>query len=127
MIIFPLYFFVICRFKIIVATEKKLQTSILGDGFDHIMQLKQKCLFPYFHGSRFPGQGRPNEKCYIFKMSTKGPGSGVDIVNRMRRGLQRDLSAAWVHFDFTHRIDGWATMSCSVYDPRYCLFYLALG
>ena len=108
-----------CRFKSIVAIEKRVQASIDGDGYDHILLLKRKCLFPFFHGSRFfRGQGGPNEKCYIFKMSTKGPGSGVDLVNRMRQTAEADLSAAWVHFDYTHRIEGWATMSCSVYDPR---------
>ncbi len=81
-----------------VASEKRQQASIVGDGFDHIMLLKKKCLFPYFHGSRFPGQGGPRDKCYIFKMSTRGPGSGVDLVNRMQRTSNRDLSAAWVHF-----------------------------
>ncbi len=91
------------------------------------MQLKLKCLFPYFHGSCFLGQGGPSDKCYIFKMSTKGPGSGVDLVNRMRCTREGDLSPAWVHFDFTHRIDGWATMSCSVYDPRYFSFICLLA
>ena len=92
--------------------------NVIGDGFDSILQLKKKCVFPFFHGSRFPGQGGPSDKCFLFKMSTKGPGSGVDLVNRMRQKKQGDLCAAWVHFDHTHRIDGWATMSCSVYDPR---------
>lgn len=51
-------------------------------------------------------------------MSTKGPASGVDLVNRMRHTSNSDLQNAWVHFDHTHRIDDWSTMSCSVYDPR---------
>ena len=50
-------------------------------------------------------------------MSTKGPASRVELVNRMRRKGAGDLQSAWVHFDHTHRIDGWATMSYSVYDP----------
>ncbi len=90
----------------------------MGDGFDNILQLQRRCVFPFFHGSRFPGQGGLKEKCYLFKMSTKGPASGVDLVNRMRRTGTGDLRNAWVHFDHTHRIDGWATMSCTVYDPR---------
>ena len=76
-----------------VVSEKRQQASIVGDGFDHIMLLKKKCLF-----HRFPGHGGPRDKCYIFKMSTRGPGSGVDLVNRMQRTSNRDLSAAWVHF-----------------------------
>lgn len=75
-------------------------------------------MFPYFHQSLFPGQGGPMDRCFIFKMSTRGPGSGVDLVNRMRRGGDGDLKSAWVHFDYTHRVEGWATMSCSVYDAR---------
>ena len=51
-------------------------------------------------------------------MSTKGRGSGVDLVNQMRRDGMGDLHDSWVHFDHTHRVDGWATMSCLVYDPR---------
>lgn len=91
---------------------------MVGDGYDNILQLKKRCMFPFFHGSRFPGQGASSEKCYLFKMSTKGRGSGVDLVNRMRRGGIGDLHDSWVHFDHTHRVDGWATMSCSVYDTR---------
>lgn len=75
-------------------------------------------MFPFFHGSRFPGQGKENEKCYIFKMSTKGRGSGVDLVNRMHHTGDGDLKDSWIHFDYTHRVEGWATMSCSVYDSR---------
>lgn len=75
-------------------------------------------MFPFFHGSRFPGQGSENEKCFIFKMSTKGRGSGVDLVNRMNIYGDGDLKNSWIHFDYTHRVDGWATMSCSVYDTR---------
>ena len=92
--------------------------AVTGDGFDSILQLKKTCVFPFFHGSRFVGQGGPNDKCFLFKMSTKGPGSGVDLVNRMCKKKQGGLSAARVHLDHTHRIDGWSTMSCSVYDPR---------
>lgn len=75
-------------------------------------------MFPFFHGNRFPRQGRPLEKCFLFKISTKDPASGVDLVNRKHHTSRGDLRHAWVHFDHTHRIDGWATMSCSVYDPR---------
>lgn len=43
---------------------------------------------------------------------------GLISVNRMGRTGHGDLSAAWIHFDYTRRINGRATMSCSVYDPR---------
>lgn len=102
-----------------MSTEKQKGGYVSGDGYDNILKLKRTCMFPFFHGSRFPGQGRNIDKCYVFKMSTKGPGSGVDLVNRMRRTGKGDLCKAWVHFDHTHRVDGWATLSCSVYDPRF--------
>lgn len=107
-----------CSFKGIVSKERAKQGTVIGNGFDNILQLQKRCMFPFFHGSRFPGQGGVGEKCYLFKMSTKGPASGVDLVNRMRQTGTGDLRNAWVHFDHTHRIEGWATMSCSVYDPR---------
>lgn len=80
-------------------------------------------MFPFFHGSRFPSQGGEKDKCYLFKMSTKGPALGADLMNYMRWIGIGDLRDTWVHFDFTHIIDGWATMSCSVYDPRYLLVF----
>ena len=73
-------------------------------------------MFPFFHGSRFLGQGGASEKCYLFKMSTKGHALGVDLVNCMQCTSTSDLLHAWVHFDHTHCIDGWATMSYLVYD-----------
>lgn len=60
-------------------------------GYDAIFRLKREVAYEFFHGSRFPGQGRKEDKCYIFKMSTMGPGSGVDLVNRMRRTGIGDL------------------------------------
>ena len=103
----------------VITSEKKKQASNMGDGYDNILMLQRKCMFPFFHGSRFPGQGKAKEKCFLFNMSTKGPSSGVDLVNRMRRIGFGDLKNAWLHFDHTHRVEGWATMSCSVYDPRF--------
>lgn len=88
------------------------------EGYDGLLLLKQRTRYSFFHGSRFPGQGAPDDKCYVFKMSTKGPASRVDLVNRMRRDGKGDLSKAWILFDHTHRVYGWATMACHVYDPR---------
>ena len=104
-------------FKGIVSHEKSKQGQVVGDGYDNILMLQKRCVFSFFHGSHFPGQGGPKDKCFLFKMSTKGPASGVELVNRMRRRGTGDLKSAWVHFDHTHWIEGWATMSCSVYDP----------
>ena len=108
-----------CRFWDIISQEKTKKGTLIGDGFDNILQLQRKFMFPFFHGSRFRGQGGADEKCYLFKMSTKGPAWGVDLVNSMRRAGTGDLRHAWVHFDHTHRIDGWSTMSCLVYDPGW--------
>jgi hypothetical protein len=50
-------------------------------------------------------------------MSTKGEGSGVDLVARMQpRG---DLQGAWLMFDHCKHVLGWTTMACHVYDPNY--------
>lgn len=87
-------------------------------GLDALLRLKRECTFDFFHGSRFPGQGSIGEKCFVFKMSTIGPASGLDLVNRMRRTGSGDLKHAWVQFDHTRRIVDWVTMACHVYDPR---------
>lgn len=84
-----------------------------------IIDLKRRISFPFIHGSRFPGQPlNDEERCYVFKMSTVGPASGVDLVNRMRRHGNGDLKRAWVCFDHVRRIEGWTTMAAHVYDPR---------
>ena len=64
------------------------------------------------------GQGGAEKKCFLFKMSTKGQGSRVDLVNRMNIFGNGDLKDSWIHFDHTHQVEGWSTMSCSVYDSR---------
>ena len=67
----------------------------------------------------FPHQSTQQEqRSHVFKMSTSGPGSGVDIVERMRRSGKGDLRHSWVCFDHVKRVtDGWTTMACHVYDP----------
>lgn len=48
-------------------------------------------------------------------MSTKGPGSGLDILLRMKLG--GSLHGCWVSFDVMHRIHTrWVTFSAHVYD-----------
>jgi len=55
---------------------------------------------------------------FIFKMSVKGHGSGVDILKRMQSG--EDLHGTWVMFDVMRRITiGWLTFSAHVYDHNY--------
>ena len=88
-------------------------------GIDALLKLKRECTYDFFQGSRFPGQGKEGEKCFVFKMSTVGPSSGVDLVNRMRRTGTGDLRYAWIQFDHMRRVMDWVTMGCHVYDPRY--------
>lgn len=90
-----------------------------GDGIEGLLLLKKNSMYEFFHGSRFPGQGVRGERCFVFKMSTKGPASGVDLVNRMRRDGSGDLRTSWIQFDHTRRVAEWSTMACHVYDPRY--------
>ena len=67
-----------------------------GEGYDSILLLQRRSRYLFFQGSHFPGQGGPDDKCYVFKMSTRGPACGVDLVNCMRCGSGGDLSKSWV-------------------------------
>ena len=100
----------------VMQTQKT--TRPLGEGYEAILNLKRTCHFEFFHGSRFPLQATTTtERCFIFKMSTTGPGSGIDIVQRMDKDGNGDLYQAWVCFDHVHRVDtGWHTMGAHVYD-----------
>ena len=52
-------------FKGIISHEKTKQEKIIGDGYDNILMLQNRCVFPFFHESRFPGQGDPEDKCFF--------------------------------------------------------------
>ena len=95
----------------------------LGDGFETILKLKGKCHFQFFNGSRFPLQAnKSDERCYVFKMSTIGLGSGVEIAHRMDSTGDGDLWHSWVCFDYVYRLEnGWHTMGAHVYD-HMCVF-----
>ena len=54
------------------------------------------------HDSNAPRQG--SKLAYVFKMSTVGPGSGVDLVRRMQPG--GDLALQFMMFDHVKRING---------------------
>ena len=56
-----------------------------GGGIEtQLLKLKKTCAYPYMQGMLFPRQSMlPNARYHIFKMSTIGPGSGVELVNRM--------------------------------------------
>ena len=83
---------------------------------DNIIELKRRSLYDYIQDSSFPGQG--SSKAYLFKMSTAGGGSGVDLVKRMQPG--GDLGGAWIMFDHVKRVKDWTTLGVHVYDPLYC-------
>ena len=88
-----------------------------GGGYvDSILKLKKGSKYDYIQDSRFPRQG--SELAYIFKMSTVGLGSGVDLVQRMQLG--GDLELQWVMFDHVKRISHWMTLGVHVYEPNHC-------
>ena len=89
-----------------------------GGYIDNIPKLKKASTYDYIHDSRFPGQGGGSDIVYLFKMSTVGAGSGVDLVRRMQLG--GDLQFAWIMFDHVKRVVGWTSLGAHVYDPVYC-------
>jgi len=86
-----------------------------GGIIDNIMTMKKESKFEFIHDSIFPSQGK--EKIYVFKMLTKGPGSGVDLVKPKQPG--GDLQNGWMMFDHVKRVKEWPTMAFHVYDPLY--------
>ena len=93
------------------------KVSLSGGGYvDSILKLKKGSMYDYIQDSRFLGQG--SDLVYIFKMSTIGPGSGVDLVRRMQRG--GDLELQWVMFDHVKRISHWTTLGVHIYNPTHC-------
>jgi hypothetical protein len=85
---------------------------------DGIAKLRGCSHWAYVQENKFPGQGSDSDKVFVFKMSEVGPGSGVDLVNRMQPG--GDLEHAWIMFDHVKRVKHWTTMACHVYDSAYC-------
>jgi len=51
---------------------------------DNILQLKRNCPYDYIQDNVFLGQGQSN--VFLFKMSTKSEGNGVDLVAHMQLG-----------------------------------------
>ena len=89
-----------------------------GGYIDNILKLKKASTYDYIHDSRFPGQGSSDDIVYLFKMSTIGAGSGVDLVRRMQPS--GDLELAWIMFDHVKRVVGWTSLGAHVYDPMFC-------
>ena len=55
-----------------------------GGYFDNILKLKKASTYDYIHDNRFPRQGGGSDIVYLFKMSTVGAGSSVDLVQRVQ-------------------------------------------
>lgn len=98
---------------------KEASASRIGVGVEtQLLKLKSTCGYHFIHGVLFPGQcADPNRRCHVFKMSTSGHGSGVELVNQMCRDGIGDLCKSWVCFDHVRRVAGWTTMAAHVYDP----------
>ena len=91
-----------------------------GHGIESkLLQLKKCCMYKYFHSMLFPFQNTDIITNYhVFKMSTLGPSSCMELVERMHRTRNGDLRKSWVCFDHVKRIiDGWTTMAAHVYNP----------
>jgi hypothetical protein len=98
-------------------TIKSFKNVTKKNGYiDIILELKRRQCYNYIQDSDFLGQGVP--KVYLFKMSTHGLASGVDIVMRMQLG--RDFENAWIMFDHVKHVQGWTTMGCHGFDMAYC-------
>jgi hypothetical protein len=69
----------------------------------------------YIQDGVFPGQG--SSKVYLFKLSTKGEGNGVDLVAHMQP--KGDSQGTWLMFDHYKRVSGWIIMASHVYNPIY--------
>ena len=102
-----------------VQDSKGIENASGGGIESKMLQLKRSSTYDFFHSMQFPYQTNDATiKSHVFKMSTMGPGSGVEIVERMRRMGNGDLKRAWVCFDHVKRIsEGWTTMAAHVYNP----------
>ena len=85
-----------------------------GGYINNILKLKKASTYDYIHDSRFPSQGSSDDIMYLFKMSTMGARSGVDLVRRMQPG--GDLELAWIMFDHDKWVVDWTSLEAHVYD-----------
>ena len=88
-----------------------------GGYIDNILKLKKASTYNYIHDNRFPRQEGASDIVYLFKMSTVGAGSSMDLVWRMQ--ASGDLELAWIMFDHVKRVVGWTSLGAHVYDPVY--------
>ena len=85
-----------------------------GAYIDNILKLKKSSTYGYIHDCVFP---KRRDLVYLFKMSSCGAGSGIDLVKRMQPG--EDLENEWIIFDHVKRMKEWTTLGIYVYDPVY--------
>jgi hypothetical protein len=107
-----------CKFTSLLRSVRK-DTDFRGNGVFNVLEKMQKNIwFLYIQWHRIPGQGSQTDFPFVFKLSVKGPGSGVDLLRRMQPG--KDLFGTWVMFDVMHQITtDWLTFSAHVYDHNY--------
>ena len=55
---------------------------------------------------------------YLFKMSTIGAGSGVDLVRHIQPG--GDFQLAWIMFDHVKWVVEWTSLRAHVHDLVFC-------
>jgi hypothetical protein len=85
---------------------------------DGVCELRGTTRWPFVQDNKFPSQGKKGDKVFVFKISEVGPGSGVDLIQRMQLG--GDLQDAWIMFDHVKRVKRYTTFACHVYDSCYC-------
>ena len=83
-----------------------------------ILVLKNRSTYDFIHEIMLPGVSMHGQKACLFKMSTTGSGSGIDLLTRMGPG--KDLEGVWVMFGHVKRIHNWTTMACHIYEPNFC-------
>ena len=90
------------------------KVSLGGGGYiDNILKLKKGSKYNYIQDSKSLGQR--SDLAYLFKMSTTGLGSGVDLVKRMQTGGNH--THQFIMFDHVKRIKNWTILGAHVYDP----------
>jgi hypothetical protein len=58
------------------------------------------------------------DKVFVFKIFIDISGSGVELVKRMQ--VSGDMENLWIMFHHIKRLKDWTTMTCHMYDSRYC-------
>lgn len=95
----------------------RMDSPNIGE-LDAIWRMQKNVSFPFVQRYQISGQGEPCDRPHVFKMSTKGWGCGLYLLQQMLPG--GSLEGTWVMFDVMHRIIGpWLTFSAHVHDHNY--------